>query len=210
MYRIKGLRLALLTALAALLLGACATTPQNGETAEAGSADGAADIERELKECYLIGQMYLWSLADYSRGLSLEEAQETRRRAFFNNVPELAEHQRAIAATVYAETPQGRYPASRYLRTKYAECGKTTSDPELGQKSTMCFNLVLLSEVVHEMRDAGQSRDQVAEAFSAANQNLESYAPMIDAIFASERTREDYNAGLFTRCLGAYVLEPAG
>ncbi|MDX5334308.1 MAG: hypothetical protein LPK58_09685 [Gammaproteobacteria bacterium] len=209
MHRIKGLHLALLATLAALLLGACATTPQNGDV-DGAAAGGTGDIERELKECYLIGQMYLWSLADYSRGLSLEEAQETRRRAFFNNVPELAEHQRAIAATVYAETPQGRYPDSRYLRTKYAECSKTTSDPELGQKSTMCFNLVLLSEVVHEMRDAGQSREQVAEAFSAANQNLESYAPMIDAIFASERTREDYNAGLFTRCLGAYVLEPAG
>jgi hypothetical protein len=209
MHRIKGLRLALLALLAALLLGACATTPQNGDTTGAGSADEAADIERELKECYLIGQMYLWSVKDFSQGLPLEEAQETRRRAFFNNAPELAEQQRAIAATVYAETPQDRYPASRYLRTKYAECAKTVSDVELGQKSTMCFNLVLLSEVVHEMRDAGRTRDQVADAFAAANQRLESYTPMISAIFANEGSREDYNAGLYTRCLASYVLQAA-
>ena len=208
MHIIKGLRDALIAGALTLVVGGCATQEtQPAEPTRADAADAPAELERQLKECYLIGQMYLWSLADYSDGFSLAQAQDTSRRDFFNEVPQLSDYQRSIAQLVYQERPQGNYPASSYTRAKYAECADTTTDPELGQKSTVCFNLVLLSEVVHEMRDAGQSPEQVAQAFASANQNLESYTPMIDAIFARTGAREDYNAGLYTRCLTAYVTQ---
>jgi hypothetical protein len=204
MHGFKGVLAGGLLALGAGLLGGCTTQETKPtETAEAGG------IERELKECYLIGQMYLWSLDDFSQGRPLAEAQDTSRRSFFDEVPQLVEYQRSIAEVVYQERPQGNYPASSYVRSKYSQCAADTSDPELAKKSTVCFNLVLLSEVVHEMRDAGQTPEQVAQAFSQANQNLESYTPMIDAIYANGGSREDYNAGLYTRCLTAYVTPPA-
>lgn len=188
------------------LLGGCTTQETKPtETADAAPTDG---IERQLKECYLIGQMYLWSLSDFSDGMSLAQAQDTSRRSFFDEVPQLTDYQRSIAEVVYQERPQGNYPASNYVRSKYMQCASDSNNPELGKKSTVCFNLVLLSEVVHEMRDAGQTPDQVVEAFANANQNLESYTPMIDAIFAHNGAREDYNAGLYTRCLTAYVTQP--
>ncbi|HDP90466.1 MAG TPA: hypothetical protein ENN42_11025 [Thioalkalivibrio sp.] len=206
---IKGLRVALTAGVLALILGACATPEPRPDEADAQAATTDSALDRQLKECYLIGQMYLWSVKDFSQGLPLETAQDTSRRAFFNDVPQLADYQHSIAQVVYQERPPDSYPASRYLRIKYAECAKTVSDVELGQKSTMCFNLVLLSEVVHEMRDAGRTREEVAEAFAATNQRLESYTPMISAIFASDGSREDYNAGLYTRCLTSYALQSA-
>ena len=198
----KGLLTAALLTTLFAGLGGCASQ----ETKPEASANSADQTERQLKECYLVGQMYLWAVDDFTSGMTLQQAQDTSRRAFFSDVPQLAQVQQSVAQVVYQERPQGRYPASNYVRSKYMSCASGTDNPELGQKSTVCFNLTLLSEVVHEMRAAGQTKEQVAAAFAEADQNLSSYQPMIDAIYGSDLPSEDYNASLYTRCLANHVL----